>query len=761
MKFSLLGSLIAGLVLTQGLWAQTTPVSPAPAATEGPDPKALYFDPKQPIDARVEDLLKRMTTEEKVSLLHGSGTFATAPIPRLGIPERWMSDGPNGVREEIERDTFNDLLPHDNLADASTAFPSGIGLAATWNPDIARRQGEAIGEEARARGKDIMLGPAVNIERTPLNGRSFEYLGEDPWLAGRMAVGFIQGEQSRDVASCVKHFAANNQETNRSNVDVEMDERTLREIYLPAFEAAIKEGHSLSIMASYNRLFGTYAAENDYLLNEILKKEWGFKGLVMTDWGAAHTTDGAARNGLDLEMGTGVGRTAYEDYFLANPFLEGLTNGTYPMALLDDKARRNLYVMVATKVLDPGRITGTINTPEHQAVSRSVAEEGMVLLKNEQNALPLDATKIKSIALIGDNAIHLQAFGGQSSGIKALHETSPRDGMTARAGSGVTVTFSQGYATPNKPGAGGRGRAAQVDPATIEAQRQTLVENAVAAAKAADVAIVFAGLNKYFDTEGSDRPDLKLPGGQDELIERVVEANPHTIVVLVSGSPVEMGPWLQKAPALLQAWYGGSEAGTAIARVLFGDVNPSGKLPCTFPKQLSDTPTATFGPEAYPGVGGRADYREGLLVGYRWYDTKNIEPLFPFGFGLSYTTFKYTNLKIIPGDQSKGAWATAQFDVTNSGERDGAEVAQLYIHQNSPGMTRPEKELKGFQKIALKAGETQTVTIPLNQRSFAYFNTDQRGWLAEKGDYQILVGSSSRDIRLKEMFRLADASLTR
>jgi beta-glucosidase len=795
MKPLFFGALLASLISAPGLRAQTASAQPAPTpapapdAATAPDPHALYFDATQPLAARVADLLQRMTPEEKDMLLHGSGTFPAAPIPRLGIPERWMDDGPNGVREEIQRNTFNDVYRTDDLTDASTAFPAGICLAATWNPDLAKAEGQTIGEEARARNKDIMLGPAVNIERTPLNGRSFEYYGEDPWLSGRIAVGFIQGEQSRDIASCVKHFAANNQETQRNSINVNVDERTLREIYLPAFEAAVKEGGSLSIMAAYNKINGAYCAENDYLLNQVLKKDWGFQGLVMTDWGAAHTTAGCAI-GLDLEMGTRVGANVdYDNFYLAKPFRDGVADGTYPLAALDDKARRNLYVMFASHVFDPGRTTGSINTPEHQATSRNVAEEGMVLLKNDQNALPLDPAKIKTIALIGENVQNLQASGGQSSGIKAFHETSPFDGITARAGAGVKIIFAQGYANPVRPLFSGL-PPSQIDslnlafkqllsqddaaaavlsqhpnyqpfPGGATAEERALIAEAVEAAKQADVAIVIGGLNKNFDTEGSDRPDLQLPGDQDELINQVVAANPHTIVVLVSGSPVEMGPWLQKVPAVLQAWYGGSEAGTALARVLFGDVNPSGKLPCTFPKHLSDTPAAAFGAEAYPGVNGQEYYREGLLVGYRWYDTKNIEPLFPFGYGLSYTTFKYSNLKLTPGDQSKGVWATAQFDITNTGARDGAEVAQLYIHQNQPTLTRPEKELKGFQKIALKAGETKTVTIPLAQRAFAYYDPDQKGWVAEAGAFQILIGSSSRDIRLQDTFKLAGTSLTK
>jgi len=746
MKPLLRASLFASFISTLTLSAQT---APAPAA----DAKPLYLDSTQPVAARVSDLMGRLTLEEKISLIHADGTFVIAGIPRLGIPERWTDDGPNGVREELKRSAWDAAGRTD---DFSTAFPAGIGLAATWNPELAKTEGQTIGEEARARNKDIMLGPAVNIERIPLNGRSFEYYGEDPWLSGRMAVGFIQGEQSQGIASCVKHFAANNQETQRGSINVQLDERTLREIYLPAFEAAIKEGGALSIMAAYNKIRGNYCAENDYLLNQILKDEWGFQGLVMTDWGASHTTDGSVRNGLDLEMGTRVGADVdYNTYYMAQPFLDGIKNGTYPQSLLDEKVRRNLYVMFASHMLDPDRPTGSINTPAHQATERQVAEEAMVLLKNEKNTLPLDPAQIKSIAVIGDNAVHLQAPGGQSSGIKAFHETSPLDGILARVGNRVNITFSQGYSSAGGRG-GRRGRGAA--PAAPVAPSADLIAQAVAAAKQADVAIVVAGLNKDFDTEGSDRRDMKLPYGQDDLIAQVAAANPRTIVVLVSGSPVEMGAWVDKVPAVLEAWYGGSEAGNALARILFGDVSPSGKLPCTFPKLLSDTPGAMGGPEAYPGVNGMENYKEGLLVGYRWYDTKKIEPQFPFGHGLSYTTFQYDNLKVMPGDESKGIWATATVDVTNTGMRPGAEVAQLYIHQNNPTLPRPDQELKGFYKILLQPGEKETITIPLGYRAFSYYDPEKKGWLAEAGDFQILVGSSSRDIRVRDTFKLAQTS---
>jgi beta-glucosidase len=749
MKPLLSRALLLCLLFQPMLQAQNTSAPPTPAPAAQP----LYLDASQPVDARVDDLLKRLTTEEKVSLLHADGTFSTAAIPRLGLPERWMLDGPNGVREEIQRSSWNAAGRTD---DFSTCFPSGIGLAATWNTAMARGEGEAIGEEARARGKDIMLGPAVNIERIPLNGRSFEYFGEDPWLAGRMAVAFIQGEQSRGIASSVKHFAANNQETDRNSINVNLDERTLREIYLPAFEAAVKEGGVLTVMAAYNKIRGEYCAQNDYLINQILKKEWGFQGLVMTDWGAAHETKALALGGTDLEMGTHVAPDVdYNTYYLAQPFLDGINGGQYPMSLLDDKARRNLYVLIASHVLDP-RPPGSINTPAHQTIARRVAEEGMVLLKNDNNALPLDLAQLKSIAVIGDNATRLQAAGGESSGIKAFYEISPLAGILNRVGNRVNVTFSQGYLapSPSRNRARNNATAGATPPANT-----TLLDNAVAAAKQADVAIVVCGLNKNFDTEGKDRPDLKLPFNQDDLIQSIVAANPRTIVVLVAGSPVEMGPWLQKVPAVLAAWYGGSEAGNALAHILFGDVNPSGKLPCTFPKQLADTPAAAFGPEAYPGVNGEETYKEGLLVGYRWYDTKNIEPLFPFGFGLSYTTFKYSNLKFLPGDESKGIWTTVQFDITNTGSRAGEEVAQVYVRQAKPSLPRPDKELKGFYKLPLQPGETETVTIPLGQRAFAYYDPNKKGWLAEAGDFQILVGSSSRDLRLDGTFKLADTSI--
>ena len=673
----------------------------------------MYKDKNRPIEARVEELLSQLSLEEKVALVHGDSKFTTAGIPRLGIPKLWLADGPHGLREEVGPDTWK---PAGRTDDFGTAMPCGIALAATWSPELAQAEGAAIGEEALARGKHIMLGPAVNIMRTPLCGRNFEYFGEDPFLASRIAVGYIRGEQSRGVASCIKHFALNNQELDRLTINVEVDERALREIYLPAFQAAVQEAGVYAVMGAYNKFRGQFCCHNSYLLNTVLKGEWNFEGVVISDWNGTHDTREAALNGLDLEMGTDK---SYDDYYLSLPFLEGLRGGTFPMSVLDDKVRRNLRVMTSTSLLN-GRLPGQLNTEEHQAIARRVAEEAMVLLKSDRGALPLDASKIKSLAVIGENATRLHARGGDSSGVKAFYEIAPLEGIVRRVSNSVNVTYSVGY-----------GSNAGNDAA----------ERAVQAAKAAEVVVFIGGLNhdRHFDTEGSDRLDMRLPHHQNALIERVVAANPRTIVVLVAGSPVEMGGWLERAPAVLLAWYGGMEAGHALARILFGDVNPSGKLPCTFPKRLADSPAHAL--NTYPGANGVVHYEEGLLVGYRWFDTNDIEPLFPFGHGLSYTRFEYSNLRL--GQNA------ADFDVVNTGEREGGEVAQIYVHHAHPRLSRPEKELKGFSKIFLKPGERQRVSIPLGQESLAFYDPEQRGWVAEPGEFTILVGSSSRDIRLQ------------
>jgi beta-glucosidase len=718
---------VATALLTGVMNVQTTHATDA----------APYLDPNQPLETRVEDLLSRLTLEEKISIIHADSKFTTAAIPRLGIPRRWMSDGPHGVREDVGPDTWQ---PAGHTDDFSTAMPAGICLAATWNPDLGFSEGEVIGQEARKRGKDIMLGPGVNILRTPLCGRNFEYLGEDPFLTSRMAVGYIRGAQSQDISSCVKHFALNNQEFQRGSINVEVDERALHEIYLPAFKAAVQEAGVWSVMGAYNQFRGQHCCENDLLLNKILKNEWGFKGLVMSDWAGVHDTREAALNGLDLEMGTDK---KYNDFYLAQPYLDGLKSGAFPMAGLDEKVRRNLRVMIATHVLDANRKPGSINTAAHETVARRVAEEGIVLLKNENHALPLDVKSIKSIAVIGENATRLQAHGGQSSEIKAFYEITPLAGILNRVDRQVRVTYAMGYDAPAASPCSARPRDAGEPFSAAE-----LADRAVAAARAADVVIFIGGLNHDlgFDCESRDRKDMKLPYGQDELIAKIVAANPKTIVVL-DGTMVEMDSWLDKVPALLQAWYPGMEGGNALARILFGDVNPSGKLPATFPKKLSDSPATALG--AYPGTNGTVTYTEGLLVGYRWFDTKNIEPQFPFGFGLSYTMFEYSNLKLVEGTGTNSPVVTAQFEIRNTGAFAGAEVAQLYIHQKNPRLPRPEKELKGFKKVFLKPGETQTVSIPLEKNAFAFYDPAQKSWAAEKDGFEIAIGGSSRDIRLQ------------
>ncbi|MEO5711849.1 MAG: glycoside hydrolase family 3 C-terminal domain-containing protein [Luteolibacter sp.] len=701
--------------------------APFCAAAETPG----NLDASVSIETRVEDLLSRMTLDEKISILHADSKFTTAAIPRLGIPRRWLSDGPHGVREDIGPDTWESSGHTDDFA---TAMPAAICLAATWNTELGFSEGEVIGQEARARGKDIMLGPGVNILRTPLCGRNFEYFGEDPFLAGAMGVGYVRGVQSQDVASCVKHFAVNNQELDRGKIDVEVDERALREIYLPAFEAVVRSGGVSAVMGAYNKVRGQHCCHNEYLINRVLKDEWGFRGLVLSDWAGVHETKQAVLYGLDLEMGTeGVG---YDDFYLGKPYRDVVRSGEFAMAGLDDKVRRNLRVMIATKVLDAGRKPGSLNTAAHQAVARRVAEEGIVLLKNENQTLPLDAAKLKTVAVIGENATRLHSRSDDSSSIKAFYEISPLDGIVKRAGNQVNVIYSVGYQKDGSP---------------------DLVERAVAAAKAADVVIYIGGLNRGtgFDCENVDRTDMKLPYGQDELIQKIVAANPRTVVVM-EGTIVEMDVWLGKVPALLQAWYPGMEGGNALASVIFGDVNPSGKLPATFPKKLADSPAHAFGAGGYPGVNGTVTYSEGLLVGYRWFDAKNIEPQFPFGFGLSYTEFKYSKLELVAGS---AGMVTARFEIKNSGTRDGAEVTQLYLHPEKSSVMRPEKELKGFTKVFLKAGETQSVSIPVDHSAFAHYEPAKKVWVAEKGAFRVLVGGSSRDLPLQRNFNLAQTTV--
>jgi beta-glucosidase len=678
--------------------------------------------------------------------VHAKSTFSVQGVPRLGIPDLWMDDGPMGVRAEVG-EHFKNLNRTDDFA---TGMPATLGLAATFDTGIATAYGAVIGQEAKQRHKNIMLGPSLNIQRTPLCGRNFEYLGEDPYLTSRIAVHYIKGEQGEGIASCAKHFAANNQEFERGTIDVELDERTLREIYLPAFRACVQEGGVLSVMGAYNKIRGQHCCENDYLLNDILKKEWGFKGLVMSDWSGVHNTDLAVSNGLDIEMGT---VTNYSNYFLATPFLD---SGKYPMAALDDKVRRILYVMFKLNMIqDPAAPVASavdpdvLSTEAHQEIARRVAEESIVLLKND-GLLPFDPGKISTIAVIGANADAKFCAGGGAATVKTPYEITALEGITNRAGSNIKVIYAPGYVAPS-----GRGRRDKGDTVSAAPSASAkLVADAVAAAKSADVVIYVGGLNHNggYDTEGADRPDLKLPGGQDELLDKVVKANPKTAVVLYGGGAVEMGSWLKRAPAVLYAWYPGMDGGNALAGVLFGDVNPSGRLPCTFPKKLADSPAHAC--EAYPGTFGIVTYSEGLLVGYRWFDAKDIDPLFPFGYGLSYTKFEYSNLTLTPDGDAQNPGLTVQFDIANTGDQDGADVPQVYVEEVNPALSRPPKELKQFTKVMLKSGDKQTVSLHLDRSAFAYFDPGKKGWVADKGEFKILVGRSSRDIVLRGNYNL-------
>jgi beta-glucosidase len=730
------------------------PSSIALSADERP---LMYQDPNASIEKRINDLLPRLTLEEKAAMVYANSTFSAAGAARLGIPDLWMDDGPMGVREEVGElngEKFRNLNHTDDFA---TAMPATLGLAATWNLELANDYGAVIGREAFRRRKNIMLGPSLNIQRTPLCGRNFEYMGEDPFLTSRMAIQYIKGEQAQGVGSCAKHFAANNQEYQRGTISVVMDERSLQEIYLPAFRASVQEADVLTVMGAYNKFRGQYCCQNEYLLNKVLKDQWGFKGIVISDWGGVHNTGEAAMNGLDLEMGT---RTSppFDRALLGSTFLNGLKLGYYPVAVLDDKIRRRLYVMFRLHMFDnppqqtPAPITeeNPLSTKEHQATARKVAEESIVLLKNSAGLLPLDAGKIKTLAVIGDNANTRFAHSGGAANVKAPYEVTALEGIQALLGDSVKITYAQGYKNP--PYLYGS-RGAEFVP-TATALDPKLVDAAVAAAKAADAVIYVGGLNhnRGLDDEGGDRRDLKLPYAQDQLIQSIVAANPKTAVILIGGGAVDMNAWLPQVSAVLYAWYPGMEGGNALARVLFGDANPSGKLPCTFPKVLADSPAHAL--DAYPGSKGTVEYKEGLLVGYRWFDAKNIEPLFPFGHGLSYTKFDYSDLKLVPGVDANVPAVTVRCVITNTGRRDGAEIVELYVHHYKPALPRPDKELKGFQKVFLKSGEKKTVSIPLDFSAFAYYAPDKAAWVAEQGNYTILLGSSCSDIRLKADWKL-------
>lgn len=726
--------LISAFLSLAALWGVQTGSAAAQSAANA---KPAYLDAGRPIEERVEDALARMTLEEKVALCHAQSKFSSAGVPRLGIPEMWMSDGPHGIRAEKLWDEWDDA---GWTSDSCTAFPALTCLAATWNPTLADTYGQAVGEEARYRNKAVLLGPGVNIYRTPLNGRNFEYMGEDPFLASAMVVPYIQGVQRNGVAACVKHFAVNDQETDRFNVEVKIDDRTLHEIHLPAFKAAVHDGGVWAVMGSYSIYKGQHCCHNQYLLRDLLKRDWGFDGVVISDWGGTHDTREAALNGLDMEMGSWTNgltlswSNAYNEYFLADPFLELLRSKEIDEEIVNDKARRILRLMFRT-TMNPDRPYGSFATKEHALIGRKIAQEGIVLLKNQDNLLPLDPKQPRKILVVGENAQKMMTLGGGSSELKVKYEISPLQGIENYFSPASQVTYAEGYSSvPTQ-------------------NRHALLLEAVDAARKADVVIFVGGLNKNEnqDCEGADRRSLNLPYGQDELIGELARVNRNLVAVIISGNAVAM-PWVNEVPAIVEAWYGGTEAGNAIASVLAGEVNPSGKLPFTFPVRLEDNPAIAL--DAYPGDGKQVEYKEGIFVGYRWNDRERIKPLFCFGHGLSYTTFEYGKVTAEGRQMGPDGTITVSVPVKNTGSHAGAEIVQLYVSDLKSSLPRPVKELKGFRKITLQPGQEQTVSFTIDRKALSFYDDTKQDWVAEPGAFEALVGASACDIRGKAAFEL-------
>ena len=713
----------------------------------------VYLDPQAPLEQRVEDALSRMTLDEKIKVLHAQSKFTSAGVPRLGIRQLNMDDGPHGVREELEWNTWN---PAGWTNDYIVAFPSLTCLAATWNRDLARLYGHSVSEEFAFRGKDIMLGPGVNIQRTPLNGRAFEYMGEDPVLAGEMVVPYIQAAQQNGIACCLKHFVLNDQETDRFTVNVNVSERAMREIYLYPFKKAVDEAHVYTIMGSYNLWRGTHCCQNDALLNGILKDEWGWDGAVVSDWGGVTDTQEAATGGMDIEMGTGTdgkireSEFTYDDYYLGRPFEKLIEEGRLPMTLLDDKVRRVLRVIFRT-AMNPSKVIGSQCSEAHYDACRQIGEEGIVLLKNGAQhqpkggetgkILPLDFSKYKHVLVVGENATRSLTQGGGSSELKTLRDISPLEALQAVCGQ--KVDYAQGYTS---------GRALydhvdKVDPA----ENERLKAEALEKARTADLIIYIGGLNKNHrqDCENGDRESYDLSFGQNELISELAQIQKNIVVVMFGGNPYAM-PWLQQVAALVHCWYLGSEAGTALANVLTGRVNPSGKLPVTFAKRYEDYPYVKYGAEAYPGVDKQVYYKEGVFVGYRGFEKDKVQPLFPFGYGLSYTTFKYGKATI---KAAADGW-TVTVDVTNTGSREGKETVQLYVGEQKPSADNPVKQLKDFAKLSLKPGETRTATMHIAKEDLQSWDEQRHQWRLMSDRFRAYVGASSADIRGKVDFSL-------
>ena len=699
-----------------------------------------YLDPNAPLEERVKDALSRMTTHEKVQILHAQSKFTSAGVPRLGIRQLNMDDGPHGVREELEWNTWS---PAKWTNDYIVAFPSLTCLAATWNRDISTAYGNAVSEEFAFRGKDIMLGPGVNIQRTPLNGRAFEYMGEDPFLAGEIVVPYIKAAQANGIACCLKHFVLNDQETDRFGVNVNVSDRAMREIYLRPFQKAVEQAHVYTIMGSYNKWKGVHCCHNDELLNGILKKEWNWDGALVSDWGGTTNTMEAALGGLDIEMGTYTdgklkeSEFGYENYYLANPFEKLIEDGTVPMSVLDEKASRVLRTIFRT-AMNPKKVIGNQCSETHYDVCRQIGEEGIVLLKNEKNILPLDPskwTKYHNVLVVGENATRSLTQGGGSSELKTLRDISPLDALKKQYEQ--MVDYAQGYYS-------GRVMYDHVD--RIDPTKQAeLKAQALEAAKGADLIIFIGGLNKntHQDCENGDREGYDLTYGQNELISELAKIQKNIVVVTFGGNPYAM-PWLKEVAAVVHCWYLGSESGTALANVLSGKVCPSGKLPVTFAEKYEDYPYVQYGKEAYPGVNKEVYYKEGIFVGYRHFTTNNVKPLFPFGFGLSYTTFAYGK----PSGHATGNDIVISVDVTNTGKVAGKEIVQIYSSVQQSNVPRPAKELKGFAKTKLlQPGESETLHIAIPKEELNYYDESQHGWKLASGTYTFHVGTNVNDIK--------------
>ena len=745
MKIKLLTLLLLGVSV--GAQAQSLPV---------------YLDESKPLEQRIDDALSRMTLDEKIAVIHAQSKFSSPGVKRLGFPDLWTDDGPHGVRPDVLWDEWEQA---GQTNDSCVAFPALTCLTATWNPCLSKLYGESLGEEALYRGKHVMLGPGVNINRTPLNGRNFEYMGEDPWLASRMVVPYIQGLQSKGVAACVKHYALNNDEEYRHQVNVIVSDRALHEIYLPAFKAAVQEGGAWAIMGAYNLYQNQHNCHNALLLNKILKHDWGFDGVVISDWGGCHNTEEAITNGLDLEFGSWtdgltMGATnAYDRYYLALAYKRLIQEGKYSTKELDEKVRRVLRLFYRT-TMNRQRPFGFLCSESHYEAALKIAQEGIVLLKNNRQLLPIK--KAKRILVVGENAIKMMTVGGGSSSLKVQKEILPLDGIKARFAD-AEVDYARGYVGDTVQSYNG----VTVGRSLYELRSaEALTAEAVAKAKNADVVIFIGGLNKsdYQDCEGHDRKTYGLPYGQDQLIEALVKANPNLVYVNISGNAVAM-PWVEKVPAIVQGWFIGSEAGEALASVLAGDVNPSGKLPFTWYARLEDCGAHATG--SYPGTWREGQqiidetYKEDLFVGYRWTDKQNIKPLFPFGYGLSYTTFEISNPRADKREMTADGKLTVTVDVRNTGSVAGAEVLQLYISDSKSSQPRPVKELKGFKKVSLAPGETQQVDFTIDRSALSFYDETTGDWTAEPGEFVVTVNNSSAPTKNNIRFMLSSKTVQR